>query len=38
MALKRTILLISVILLSAVLKDMVLPREVLEEWLNSWFR
>ncbi|PIG09243.1 hypothetical protein [Comamonas sp. 26] len=34
MELKRAVLLVSVILLSAALRDVFLPRECLEEWIG----
>ncbi len=36
MELKRAVFLVSVILLSVVLRDVVLPPECLEEWVSRW--
>ncbi|WP_167001734.1 hypothetical protein [Comamonas sp. Tr-654] len=36
MEFKRTVFLVSVILLSIALRDVVLPPECLEEWVNGW--
>ena len=36
MAYKRVLFLLGVLLLSAVLRDMVVPREFLEEWMGRW--
>ena len=38
MALKRSALLLAVLLLTLVLKDVVIPPECLEEWLCRWWR
>ena len=37
MALKRSALLLAVLLLTFVLKDVVIPPECLEEWLCRWW-
>ena len=36
MPLKRALLLISVLVLAALLRDLVLPREILEDWVDRW--
>ena len=38
MALKRSALLLAVLLLTLVLKDVVIPPECLEDWLCHWWR
>lgn len=38
MELKRTALMIGVVLLGLLLKDVVIPAEYLEHWLSRWWR